>query len=120
MTGMRKISVWTAIALVGGACLVTISLPTWAQETQPGAAAPAGSRKVGTVKSITGNTLVIKPDAGADTNVTVADSTRIVRLAPGQTDLKSATPMALNEVQVGDRMLVRGSPGSAPDSIVAA
>jgi Domain of unknown function (DUF5666) len=120
MTSMRRISVWIAIALLGGACLVTMPLSARAQDAQPGAAAPAGSRKVGTVKSITGNTLVIKPDAGADTNVTVADSTRIVRLAPGQTDLKSATPMALNEVQVGDRMLVRGAPGSAPDSIVAA
>jgi hypothetical protein len=120
MMGTRKLLTWATIPLFGGACLVTMSLPMWAQETQPGATAPAGSRKVGTVKSITGNTLVIKPDAGADTSVTVADSTRIVRLAPGQTDLKSATPMALNEVQVGDRMLVRGAPGSAPDSIVAA
>jgi len=117
MTGKRIISAWVAIALVGG---VMTSLPARAQEAQPGAASPAGTRKVGTVKSITGNALIIHPDAGADVNVSVADSTRIVRLAPGQTDLKSATPMVLNEVQVGDRMLVRGTPGSAPDSIVAA
>jgi hypothetical protein len=75
---------------------------------------------MGTVKSITGNTLVVKPDAGADANVTVADSTRIVRVAPGQTDLKSATPLQLSEVQAGDRVLVRGTPGSAADSVVAA
>jgi hypothetical protein len=43
--------------------------------------------------------------------VTLVDGTRILRLAPGQTDLKSATPMTLAEIQVGDRMLVRGRSG---------
>jgi hypothetical protein len=116
MTGTRRISSWAGIALIN-AFLMTMPFLASAQETQSGAAA---ARKVGTVKSITGNILVVKPDSGADINVTVADSTRIVRLAPGQTDLKSAMPMSLNEVQVGDRMLVRGAPGSAPDSIAAA
>lgn len=89
-----------------------------AQESQPGATAAV--RKVGTVKSISGNTLVLKADAGSDTTVTVQDSTRIMRLAPGQTDLKAAATMQLKEVQVGDRMLVRGAPGNAADSIAAA
>ena len=34
-----------------------------------------------------------------------------MRLAPGQTDLKNATPMTLPDLQVGDRMLVRGRSG---------
>jgi hypothetical protein len=50
--------------------------------------------------------------------ITLLDGTRIMRLAPGQTDLKSATPMTLPEVQVGDRMLVRGRPGDN-DAVVA-
>lgn len=79
-------------------------------ESQPGATA-AASRSVGTVKSISDKTLVVKTDAGAEVTVTVQEGARILRLAPGQTDLKSATPMALGEVQVGDRMLVRGRPG---------
>ncbi len=80
--------------------------------------AAATARKLGTVKSITGKTLVLKPDSGADVNVTLLDGVRIQRVAPGQTDLKNATPMALAEVQVGDRMLVRGKPGDN-DSIQA-
>jgi hypothetical protein len=76
------------------------------------------ARKVGTVKSITGKALVLKPDSGPDVNVALADGVHILRLAPGQTDLKTATPMTLPEVQVGDRMLVRGKPGDN-DSIVA-
>jgi hypothetical protein len=101
-----------------------VSMAAWvrpsalAQENQPGTAAPA-ARKLGTIKSITGNTLVVKPDSGGDVTVTVGDSTRIVRLAPGQTDLKSAAPMQLKDVQVGDRTLVRGAPGNTADSIAA-
>jgi hypothetical protein len=88
-----------------------------AQESQPGTAALVS--KIGSVKSISGATLVLKPDSGADVTVTVQDAARVLRLAPGQTNLKSATPMKLEEVQVGDRMLVRGAAGSAPDSMVA-
>jgi len=79
-------------------------------DPQPGATAGV-SRSVGTVKSISDKTLVVKTDAGAEVTVAVQDGTRILRLAPGQTDLKSATPMTLPEVQVGDRTLVRGRPG---------
>ena len=74
-------------------------------------ATAAASRSVGTVKSISDKTLVVKTDAGAEVTVIVQDGTRILRLAPGQTDLKSATPMTLADVQVGDRMLVRGHLG---------
>lgn len=78
-------------------------------ESQPGNAGTA-SRSIGTVKSISEKALVLKTDAGAEVTV-LTDGARIMRLAPGQTDLKSATPMTLPEVQVGDRMLVRGRPG---------
>jgi hypothetical protein len=118
MTDKPKLAAWTAITVLSAVSLFCC-LPTAAQDTQPGAAT-AAVRKVGTVKSISGKTLVVKPDSGPEVNVAVQDSTSIVRLAPGQTDLKSATPMPLSEVQVGDRMLVRGAAGSAPDSIVAA
>jgi hypothetical protein len=42
-----------------------------------------------------------------------------LRIPPGQTDLKNAVPIKLQEVQVGDRMLVRGKAGDVPDSIAA-
>ncbi|HLY99702.1 MAG TPA: hypothetical protein VKT33_11635 [Candidatus Angelobacter sp.] len=75
--------------------------------------------KLGTVKSLSGGVLTLKADSGAEVSVSVPDGIRIVRLAPGQTDLKSAAPMQLQEVQAGDRMLVRGTPGDKPDSLVA-
>lgn len=81
------------------------------QPSQAQSGAATAPRPVGVVKSISGNTLVLKTDSGPDVTVSIADGTRIVRLAPGQTDLKSATPITLTDLQVGDRMLVRGPAG---------
>jgi len=66
---------------------------------------------LGTIKSISGNTLVLASDTGVEMNVDVRDSTKIVRIAPGQKDLKDAQPIALTDLQVGDRILVRGKVG---------
>ncbi|HEY2499800.1 MAG TPA: DUF5666 domain-containing protein [Candidatus Angelobacter sp.] len=85
-----------------------------AQESPaPGAQAGAGTavKNVGVVKSISGATLVLQTDAGPEVTITVQDGARILRLAPGQTDLKNAASLTLPELQVGDRMLVRGKPG---------
>jgi hypothetical protein len=69
------------------------------------------TKAVGTVKSITGNSVVIASDSGTDTTVTFADSARIVRATPGQTDLKSASPIQVSDIQVGDRLFARGQSG---------
>ncbi|HEX2331197.1 MAG TPA: hypothetical protein VHN74_20905, partial [Candidatus Angelobacter sp.] len=78
------------------------------------------ARQTGTVKAISGSKLQLKTDSGQDIAVTVQDGSRILRVAPGQTDLKSAEPMNLSDIQVGDRMLVRGKAGENADSFVAA
>jgi Domain of unknown function (DUF5666) len=66
------------------------------------------TQKVGAVKSINGNALVLTADGGTEVSVTVASNAKIVQVAPGEKDLKSATPIALTDLQVGDRILVRG------------
>ena len=68
-------------------------------------------KAVGTVKSVSGNSVVLTTDSGADQLVTFTDSARIVRAVPGQTDLKTATPIAVSDIQVGDRVSARGQPG---------
>jgi hypothetical protein len=68
------------------------------------ATAQAASRVVGTVKSISGASVVVTLDNGSDSTVTFADSARIVRATPGQTDLKSALPIQVSDIQVGDRV----------------
>ena len=74
------------------------------------AQAPA-TKAVGTVKSIGGNSVVITTDSGSDTTVTFADSSRIVRVTPGQTDLKTAPQIHVADIQVGDRLFARGQAG---------
>jgi hypothetical protein len=92
---------------------VALATPLPAQESAgaPQSNAGALAKNVGVVKSINGNTLVLKSDAGPEVTVTVADGARLLRLAPGQTDLKSAATITLADLQVGDRMLVRGRAG---------
>jgi len=94
-----------ALAIVG---LVPMMLSARVQEVP--ASAPT-IRPVGTVKTIAGNVVSLATDAGSTLNIVIQDSTRIVRTAPGQKDLQGATPLGLADLQVGDRMLVRGKPG---------
>lgn len=67
------------------------------------------SRAVGSVSSIQGSTIALKADNGGDMTVTVADGARLLRTAPGQTDLKTATPISVTDIQAGDRILIRGA-----------
>ena len=87
---------------------------------QPSTQTPAAARPVGTVKSISGNTVILTTDAGGDVTVQVQDATKLVRIAPGQKDLKEATPVQLADVQPGDRILVRGKLADDGKSVVAA
>lgn len=51
---------------------------------------------------------MITTDTGSQATVTFSDSSRIVGATPGQSDLKSATPIHLQDIQVGDRLFARG------------
>jgi cytoskeletal protein RodZ len=80
----------------------------------------AATRAVGTVKSVTANSMVLTLDAGGETTVLIQDATKIVRVAPGQKDLKQATPIAAGDLQAGDRILVRGKAAEDGKSLTAA
>jgi hypothetical protein len=79
----------------------------------------AAVRPVGSIQAIQANTVTLKPDTGVEVNVLVTDSTTIVRVAPGQTDLKGATPLRRQDLQLGDRILVRGTAGGDGHSVTA-
>jgi len=86
----------------------------------PAAQAQSTARPVGTIKAVSGNTITLTTDAGSDVTILVQDSTKFVRIAPGQKDLKDATPMALADLQTGDRILVRGNLHSDGKAVLAA
>ena len=77
------------------------------------------TQKVGVVQSISGNTLNVTVDGGSEVNVTVAANAKIVQVAPGEKDLKSATAITLADLQVGDRILVRGRAADDAKTMVA-
>jgi hypothetical protein len=99
------------------ACLSLVSVGL-AQDAQSASASPA-AKPVGTVKAISGNTITLATDAGSTVNVVIQDSTRLLRVAPGQKDLKDASPIQLQDVQVGDRILARGSASDDGKSVTA-
>ena len=107
------------------AILATLSLlPCSASAASPQAAqgparAPALVQIVGTVKAISGTTITLAPDKGAEVTVNVQPGARVLRVAPGQTDLKTAATIQLSDVQVGDRILVRGKPSDDAKSFAA-
>jgi len=78
------------------------------------AQSPASSqaRAVGTVKAVSGDKITLGTDSGAEVNVLVQDSTRMLRVAPGQKDLKDAAPISMQDVHAGDRIVVRGNAAS--------
>jgi len=92
--------------------VVFISLMTAAQQTS------SAPKAMGTIKSINGNSIVLTTDAGATVNVQVQDTSKLLRVAPGQ-DLKEASPLALQDLQAGDRILVRGKPEDSAQSLTA-
>lgn len=94
-------------------------LLTFALNAQQGQSAPGTTaRKTGTVKSVSGNAIVIRLDSGQEINLTVGEGARIMRINP-QLDLKSASQMTLAEIEAGDRILAGGKQGETADSLIA-
>ena len=88
-------------------------------QAQQAAPQSAVEKQVGAIKSIDGNTVTITTDAGASASVSVQPTTKIVRVAPGQTDLKTAVPVELKDLQVGDRVFVRWKAGDTAQPVAA-
>ena len=78
---------------------------------QAPAAATPSARQIGTVTAISGNSITLAADGGAQVTVSVSDGARILQLAPGSTDLKAAQQIAIGDISVGDRILVTGKTG---------
>lgn len=77
------------------------------------------AKVAGTVKSINQNSIVLATDDGADGTVTLSQSTGVLRLTPGQTDLKGATPIPASEIAVGDRVLALGARGEGNSTLAS-
>src|ERR1700735_377550 len=74
---------------------------------------------LGTVQTLSGNTITVKSDAGATMQVTVEENARLLRIEPGQKTLAGASPFSLADLQTGDRVMARGSAGADGNSLSA-
>lgn len=102
-------------AIVAVLCLAGAGVQgdLWAQAATP-------SRVIGTVASVSGNTVFVKTDSGTTVSVSVPDSAKILRTAPGQKTLAGAAKIGVGDIGPGDRVLmaVTGDPPSANIVIV--
>ena len=103
----------TLVLLVAGVGSVSgvIAVP---QDSQPTIA-----KRIGTIKAINGNALTLTPTSGSDVSVTLQPAARILLLAPGEKDLKNATPLQVQDLHSGDTVRVRGA-GSADGNSISA
>jgi hypothetical protein len=100
---------------------VPCSFATPSQQSQSTPAASTGVvRQIGAIKAINAENVTLTPDSGPELNIAVQSTTRIVRVAPGEKDLKNATPIQLEDLQVGDRVLVAGkTSGDSPTMLAS-
>jgi Domain of unknown function (DUF5666) len=75
-------------------------------------------KSVGVIKSVQPDSITIAAESGGDVTAKLAASTKILRVPPGEKDLKNATTLQPLDLQPGDRVLVRGQ--AAPDGRVLA
>jgi hypothetical protein len=87
--------------------------------TQQAAGPGVVVRRIGAIKAISGMVIALTPDSGPELNITVQTTTRIVRIAPGEKDLRNATPIQFQDLQIGDRILVGGKTSDDNLSLVA-
>jgi Domain of unknown function (DUF5666) len=115
---LRLMVVFASIGL-GTSCGVNAGKVEGAQQAaqQP---APNAARPRGTIKTVTGNTILLTTDAGGEVTIQVRANAKLVRIEPGEKDLKNAAPLQLEDLQPGDRILVGGTMADDGKTVLAA
>jgi len=98
------------------AAMALVSTTAMAQGAQP---ASGIVKAVGQIKSVGGSNLLLATDDGKSQNILLPENVRVVRIAPGETDLKNAAAITVQDLQNGDRVLVQGKAAEDGKSIVA-
>jgi len=99
------------------AALLGLALPfRIAAQAKPAGAPTEASvvKSVGTIKSVQPDSITISAESGGEVTAKLASSTKILRVPPGEKDLKNATALQPQDLQPGDRVLVRGQ--ASPDT----
>ncbi len=109
----------TCVANVAAVVLLSV-LSMFAQTAPQQSPAPAPLAKtVGEIRALSGTSLTLATDEGKTETVALPENVRVVRIAPGATDLKNATPITVEDLQKGDRVLVQGKASDDGKSMIA-
>ena len=110
MTIQRALIMILAVLISASGASAGVSAELRATASQQAAASGSApvAKRLGTIKAIDGNAVTLTPDAGPEIVANVQPTARILRLAPGEKDLKNAAPIQLQDLQVGDTIRVRG------------
>ena len=111
---------WILCWLVLGTGVALGQGPGPAQSSSPGAASSQPIRPIGVVTQLKPGTFTLHTDAGPDLAVQLPDEVEVLRVPPGAKDLKAATKIAVTDISVGDRVLVRGRVSEDQKSVLAA
>ena len=63
--------------------------------------------------------IVIKTDAGAEVTIVMQPTASFRRVAPGETNLRNASSIALTDISAGDRVLARGKASEDQKAVAA-
>ena len=102
-------------------CLFVLGLTalrSFAQTTPPSGDITRVSGEV-TAVTAAAHEITLKPDSGGAVTVKLTDRTVYLRVPLGEKDLKNATPIRLEDVVAGDRVLARGRMSEDHGSIEA-
>jgi hypothetical protein len=105
------LTAWVTLILAGPGYV-------WAQDKErpaSGAAVAQVAKAVGTIKSIQADSITVAAESGGEVTAKLTSSTKILRVPPGEKDLKNATALQAQDLQPGDRVLVRGQASSNGD-----
>jgi hypothetical protein len=111
----RKLYVITALVALG------LAGQSYAHaQDKPAASGDAQiARAVGTIRNIQADSITLASDSGSEVTAKLAATTKILRVPPGEKDLKNAVPLQAQDLQAGDRVLVRGQGSPDGHSIAA-
>ncbi len=73
------------------------------------------AKAVGTIKSIQADSITVAAESGGEVTAKLMSSTKILRVPPGEKDLKNAIALQAQDLQPGDRVLVRGQASTNGD-----
>lgn len=102
---MRVAGGWRMAA---AAALMVMTIPV----QRAGAQAAAAVHQAGTVRSTSASGLTLTTAAGKDVSVTLPADGKVLLVAPGSKDLKSAVDGTMGDIAAGDRVLVIGNAGA--------